>query len=106
MERRGWKVQGIMELQGTVNDDFTDDHWMILLEDSGPNGMGRVLGFFVFHSETEAYVYNVRGELCEALGLFVGEAIPEDVVTEVITYGDFKASYGNRMPLTKRGYLQ
>ncbi len=85
--------------------DFGDDHWLILLEDQGPKGLGRVLGYAVFETEGEAIRHNIRGHLCDACGLFLSEEIPDDVDTEILTYGDFKASYGNRMPLVNRCYL-
>jgi hypothetical protein len=83
--------------------DFGNDDWLLLVEDSGPDGLGRILGFFVFKTETEAKAHDWKGLLCDALGLFQGENIPEDVVTEIMTYRDFRESYGNRMPLRNRG---
>jgi hypothetical protein len=84
-----------------IDEDFSDADWLVLLEDSGPNGMGRVIGFAVFKTEAAAMAPS-RGGLCSDLGMFVGEDIPDDVVTEVMTFADFKASYGNRMPLHNR----
>lgn len=83
------------------NGDFGDNHWLLLIEDS--RGLGSVLGYIVYEREADAH-WADRGVdmLCDTFGLFVGETVPEYVVTEVMTYGDFKASYGNRMPLHNR----
>ncbi len=82
--------------------DFTDDSWLLIVEDEGPHGLGRVLGYFVFATQALAE-RQTRGAACDALDLFRGEEIPNDVQMEVMTYSDFKASYGNRMPLKNRG---
>lgn len=83
--------------------DFTDDHWLLLVEDDGYDGLGRVIGYLVFDSEGAAEEHDNILDLCERLGLFEGEKIPEDVVTEIITYREFRQFYGNRMPLVNRG---
>jgi hypothetical protein len=83
--------------------DFTDTDWLLLVEDEGPRGLGRVLGYQVYPNEAAARGMDSLGVLCDELGLFIGEEIPNDVATEIMTYGDFKASYGNRMPLNNRG---
>jgi hypothetical protein len=85
--------------------DFTDSDWLLLVEDDGPSRCGRVLGYQVYPNQAAAQGMNSLGVLCDELGLFIGEEIPQDVCTEIMSYGDFKASYGNRMPLNNRGSL-
>lgn len=89
-------------MTGLHSGDFTDNDWLLLVEDDGPTGMGRVIGFFVFKTEADANAVSL-GAACDHLGLFHNEPIPDDITIETMTYGDFKASYGNRMPLVKRG---
>ena len=84
--------------------DFTEDDWLLLIEDDGPDGMGRVIGFLVFDTKAAAQRCSI-GEACDLCGLYVGEVIPEFVESEILTYGDFKASYGNRTPLHNRARL-
>lgn len=84
--------------------DWTDGDWLLLIEDEGYDTMGRVLGYLVFATQAEADAVG-RGAACEVCNLFKGEPIPDDITIEVMTYGDFKASYGNRMPLVNRGRL-
>jgi hypothetical protein len=86
-----------------IRGDWTDDDWLLLLEDEGHNGLGRVLGYLVFDSKEEAEAFP-RGELCDAVGMYIGMEIPPNVTTEVIAQWDFRESYGNRMPLRNRGY--
>lgn len=82
-----------------LNDGIADDHWLLLVEDSF--GLGRVLGFAVYDSEREPAWLSIRAA-CDACGLFEDEEVPEAICTEVMTYADFKESYGNRMPLHNR----
>lgn len=85
-------------------DGWTDSDWLLLVEDDGPNGLGRVVGYFVFRTQKDAERCNRLGALMDALGMYIGEEIPENVYqTEIMTYADFVASYGNRMPLNNRG---
>src|SRR6187551_1728976 len=87
----GPKEGGVMIHMG----DFSNDDWLTLIEDPGPDGLGRVLGFLVFQTREEADRIS-RGEACEACDLFKGEPIPGDVDLETLSCGGFKASYGNR----------
>lgn len=85
-----------------ITGDFTNEDWVLLLEDDGPTGLGRVLEYVVFDNSSEALAVRLDAA-CDMLGLFMGEDIPRNqVATEVMTYGDFIASYGNRMPLCNR----
>jgi hypothetical protein len=80
--------------------DISNEDWLVLVEDEGRDGMGRVLGFCVCPTEAEAEsIAQNRGELFDALELFIDEDPADDVWCEVIEYHDFKKSYGNRMPL-------
>jgi hypothetical protein len=77
-----------------------NDPWLVIAEDSGSDGMGRVLGHLCFDTEEEAYQFEGRrGELCDIMELFIGEDIPDDFSVEIMTYSEFKECYGNRMPL-------
>lgn len=81
--------------------DFGDDHWLLLVEDSGPNGLGRVLGYLVFQTEGEAKAAedHTLGWLCELLDVW---PVTEAMTTEVMSVRDYRESYGNRMPLRNR----
>jgi hypothetical protein len=85
-----------------ITGDWTDEDWLVLIEDEGPRGLGRVLGFLVFDTQFAAQRVG-KGAACEACNLFKGEEIPDDVNLEVLRYDDFKTGYGNRMPLCNRG---
>jgi hypothetical protein len=77
-----------------------NDPWLTIAEDSGENGMGRVLAYMCYDTEEEANQYEGRrGELCDAMDLFIDEPIPDDFSVEVMQYSEFKQCYGNRMPL-------
>jgi hypothetical protein len=82
------------------NGDFTDQHWLLLIEDEGLNGLGRIRGYAVFNNEQDAHAFSPRA-LCYALELDTDDD-DEGVQSEVMSYADFRASYGNRMPLTNR----
>ena len=76
--------------------------WLAIVECDGPDQMGAVLGFLVGDSEDQ--VSNIpRGELLDALELFITEEVPDDVSVEYMTVQDFYESYGNRMPLGTNG---
>lgn len=77
-----------------------NDPWLIIAEDDGVDGMGRVLAYMCYDTEEEANQFdNRRGELCDAMGLFINEPIPDDFAVEVMQYSEFAQCYGNRMPL-------
>lgn len=59
---------------GEILADWTD--WLLLVEDDGPNGLGRVVGYFVFRTEADAWRCNRLGALMDALGMHIGEDIP------------------------------
>lgn len=89
-----------MQMQDLKNEDF-----LLIVTDDGHDGLGRVLGYFVFDSEEEAAQHFDRykiGQLCDMLGLFLNEDIPDDVAIEACSFIDFKCYYGNRMPLRNR----
>jgi hypothetical protein len=72
--------------------------WLVLVEDDGLDGMGRVLGWCVCSDKSIAD--NIpRGELFDALELFIDCEVPDNVYIEVIQVHDFDACYGDRMPL-------
>lgn len=85
-----------------INDDFTDDDWLLLLEDEGLSGLGRVIGYAVYSTEEAAQRNSSRRAFADALELFINQDLPNDVETEVMTYRDFQESYGDRMPLCNR----
>lgn len=92
-----------LHADGQVFGDIADTDWLLLVEDDGLNGMGRVVGYFVFATQHDAERCNRLGALMDALGMHIGEDIPEGVYqTEIMTYADFRTSYGNRMPLNNR----
>jgi hypothetical protein len=85
---------------GNLSDGYTDASWLLILETEGVNGMGHVEAYWAFETEADAERCNRLGSLMDALNRHVSEEIPEGVyTTEIMTYADFKASYGNRMPL-------
>jgi hypothetical protein len=76
------------------------EEWLLIAEDSGRDGNGRVLSYMVFDTEREAHVYDGRrGALCDDMGLFIDEDIPDDFCVEIMTYDDYKSCYGLKMPL-------
>ena len=77
-----------------------DNPWLLIAEDDGLDGTGRVLAYMCFDTEEEANQFEGRrGELCDAMELFIDEPIPDDFAVEVMQYSEFKQEYGNRMPL-------
>ncbi len=90
--------------------DIKPEHWLVLVEDDGYDGLGRVLGYYVFERESSARDAQDLPifELCE--GLLAIEQIESPpaqsrgVMCEVMDYADFRESYGDRMPLHNRGY--
>lgn len=90
--REGRTLKDVM-----ITGDFTHFDWLLLVEDCAGNG--RVRGYWVFATEEEARNCVGTEVLCELLDLEMTEA----TVTEIMTYGDFRNSYGDRMPLTNRG---
>lgn len=85
-----------------ITGDFTDTDWLLLIEDDGSTGLGRVRGYFVFETRAEAEAHSTNSTVREVLALEPGEDIPHDVCNEIMSYADFKSSYGNRMPLHNR----
>lgn len=84
--------------------DIGPSDWLLLVEDEGPTGLGRVLAYVVLESQIEAETMEARGvrSVCHSLGLFDGEEIPDDVCLEAMSIEDFRGSYGDRMPLHNR----
>ncbi len=80
--------------------DLEDDTWLLIIEDEGPDRLGRVLGFLAFDTQYEAE-HMPHGQAYDACGIDKSDGT--DI--EVMTYGDFKESYGKRMPLRNRGNL-
>lgn len=77
-----------------------DNPWLVIAEDDGHDNMGRVLAYMCYDTEEEANMWEGRrGELCDAMELFIGEDIPDAFCVEVMQYSEFKECYGNRMPL-------
>ena len=83
--------------------DIKDTDWLLLVEDDGTDGLGRVLGYVV--GPNELSLSNLpRGEVFDSLELFMDGEVPDDVCVEVIQVEDFYESYGNRMPLSGNSF--
>jgi hypothetical protein len=85
-----------------TRNELKSTDWLAVVTCDGLDGMGAVIGFAV--GDTEADVSNIpRGELFDALELFMDCDIPDDVCVEYDTVEEFYNAYGNRMPLTYEG---
>ena len=74
--------------------------WLLIAEDDGPDGNGRVLGYMCFKDEETAQeTARRRGEICDWMGLYIGEDIPDVFAIEVMTYDEFFECYRDKMPL-------
>ena len=74
---------------------------LVIVASSGPDNMGYVLGHIYVDDEEQALdiAYHRRGELYDAMNLFMDGNVPDDISVEGTTEEEFYECYGNRMPL-------
>ena len=82
--------------------ELNSNDWLAVVTCDGSDGLGAVLGFAV--GETEQSVDIPRGELFDALNLFMDGDVPDDVSVEYCTVESFYESYSDRMPLGNNGF--
>ena len=80
---------------------MNQDRWLVIVEDDGVNNMGNALGHIYVKDEETAndIAYHRRGELYDAMNLFMDGNVPEDISVEGTTEDEFYECYGHRMPL-------
>lgn len=73
-------------------------YWLVIV--AADAGQTTSIGCLMVPTEEEAVNWrHRRGELCDALELYMGEDIPEDLCVEAISYEEYRSCYGDRYPL-------
>ena len=77
--------------------------WLVVGTQVRSNGMGYVVAYLEYSTESEARIWEGRrGELCDAMELFIGEPIPDDFSVEISSACEYYNDYGDRMPLQNK----